>query len=194
MGPSGPPVSAISPSACCLERADLDVCGASVAAASKCARLDELHQVGVAGLVHRKQRDRPVRLRARLGALRRHAAIGCRACAPRNRRSERTPTIGWMPASASLSENSSAPKRLLVSVRPSAGSSCAAASLASFADRQRAFEQRIGRMHLEVHELRVRGRRSVGGGRRATRSVHVACLDHRAAAPKGYPPAIPGQA
>ena len=40
--------------------------------------------------------------------------------------------IGWMPASASLSENSSAPKRLLVSVKPSAGSSCAAASLASF--------------------------------------------------------------
>ncbi len=42
------------------------------------------------------------------------------------------PTIGWMPASASLSENSSAPNRLLVSVSPSAGKPRAAASLASF--------------------------------------------------------------
>src|SRR5712671_936966 len=39
--------------------------------------------------------------------------------------------IGWMPDSASLSENSSAPKRLPVSVRPTAGKPCATASLAS---------------------------------------------------------------
>src|SRR5665647_2849906 len=42
-----------------------------------------------------------------------------------------TPMIGWIPASASLSENSSAPNRLLVSVNPTAGKLLAAASLAS---------------------------------------------------------------
>ena len=41
------------------------------------------------------------------------------------------PMIGWMPAPASFSENSNAPKRLPVSVSASAGCRSAAASSAS---------------------------------------------------------------
>ena len=44
---------------------------------------------------------------------------------------ELQPTIGWMPFPASFSENSSAPKRLLVSVSATAGCRSAAASSAS---------------------------------------------------------------
>ena len=89
------------------------------------------------------------------------AAAGAARCsrvrcgAPRNRPAACTPTIGWMPASASLSENSSAPNRLLVSVSPSAGIAVRGGELGELADRQRAFQQRIGRMHLEVHEARA---------------------------------------
>ena len=39
--------------------------------------------------------------------------------------------IGWMPACAAFSENSSAPKRLAVSVTPTAGMPSAAASFTS---------------------------------------------------------------
>ena len=46
------------------------------------------------------------------------------------------------------------------------------------ADRQRAFEQRIGRMHFEVHERR-------GGGRRGNRLCHAGKLPDRIRPPKG---------
>ena len=42
------------------------------------------------------------------------------------------PMMGWMPASATFSENSSAPKRLLESVSASAGMRSARASATSF--------------------------------------------------------------
>ena len=63
--------------------------------------------------------------------------------------------IGWMPTPAILSENSSAPNMLSVSVSASAGWRSALASSASLRDRQRAFEQRIGRMHVQVHEAEI---------------------------------------
>jgi hypothetical protein len=61
------------------------------------------------------------------------------------------PTIGWMRAWAKLSENSSAPNRLLVSV--SAAPACAARRQRhEMRNGQSPFEQRIGRVHAKMHE------------------------------------------
>ena len=84
------------------------------------------------------------------------------------------PMIGWMPAPAILSENSSAPNMLSVSVSASAGWRSALASSASRAIGQRALEQRVGRMHVQVHEAWV-GRlgshgRPLASGRRLDRA------------------------
>ena len=64
------------------------------------------------------------------------------------------PAMGWMPVPAAFSENSSAPNRLLVSVSASAGCRSAAGRLDDVADLQRPFEQREGRVDMEVDENR----------------------------------------
>ena len=80
---------------------------------------------------------------------------------PRSATESCMPAIGWMPMPASFSENSSAPKRLLVSVSASAGCRSAAASFARSRDLQRALEQRVGRVHVQVHEADVLKTRAI---------------------------------
>jgi hypothetical protein len=65
---------------------------------------------------------------------------------------ERQPMMGWTPAPEGYCENSSAPNRLLVSVRRSPAPIVGLRELRQPRDRQRAFEQRIGRMHPKMHE------------------------------------------
>ena len=151
----------------------------------------ELHHVGVAGLARRKQRDRPVPR----APLRRHASglldrlrLALREIDVQSHADDRLDAglrelVGELERAEEVVGIGQAQRRQLVR----------RGELGELRDRQRTLEQRVRRMDLEVHELRVRGRLGVGGGRRATRSVHAACLDHRAAAPKGYPPAIPGK-
>ena len=62
------------------------------------------------------------------------------------------PTIGWTPVSLVSTENSSAPNRLARSVSPTAGIPASAARLADGVDLDRAFEQRIGRLHPKMDE------------------------------------------
>ena len=193
IGPSGPPVSAISPSAC-SSSAPIVMCARSIVGGLE-MRAARRASSGWRSRPRSSQAARSARRRRGAAARRARAARSAPACAPRNRRRACTPTIGWMPASASLSENSSAPKRLLVSVSPSAGKLVRRGELGELGDRQRAFEQRIGRMHLEVHELRGAGGRASAADGERTRSVHEPVLRPRAPQrPRATRPPIPGQA
>ena len=62
------------------------------------------------------------------------------------------PMIGWMPFSSMASENSSAPKRLPVSVMASAGIAHVVGEPRHLLDGQGAFGQRIGRMGAQMDE------------------------------------------
>ncbi len=64
------------------------------------------------------------------------------------------PMIGWMPEPAIFSENSSAPNMLLVSVSAKRRLVVGLGEFGEPRDRQRAFEQRIGRMKVEMDEIR----------------------------------------
>ena len=188
MGPSGPPVSAIRPSPCASSRS-ISMCGGLVLGGIEEGAGGELHEVLPAALVAGEQRQRAGRLRARLIGAVRAAGRWPAARSPKSTCSVQ-PTIGWMPASASLSENSSAPNRLLVSVSPTAGKPRAARQLGELGDGDGAFQQRVGRVHLEVHELRPLRADSAELGLAALRIVvSMACIAHaNRAARKGCDP------
>ena len=143
----------------------------------------DLHHVGVAGLARRKQRDRAVPR----AALRRHPSglldqlrLALREIDVQSHADDRLDAglrelVGELERTEEVVGIGQAQRRQLVR----------RGELGELRDRQRTLEQRVRRMDLEVHEFRRRGRLSVGSGRRATRSVHAAYLDHGAAAPKG---------
>ncbi len=66
------------------------------------------------------------------------------------------PTIGWMPEAAILSENSSAPNMLSVSVSAKAGWWSFLGKLGELGDLDRALEQRTGRVNVKVDKSGAR--------------------------------------
>ena len=112
---------------------------------------DQADEVPVAGLGRGDEDDVGERLCA-----------GCRRPARDRSASPKSsatwqPMIGWMPFSTIFSANSSAPKRLPVSAMPSAGMPVGGGKLGELLDRQRPFEQRIGRVHAQVNEPDLAG-------------------------------------
>ena len=113
-------------------------------------RAGQLHQVGVTGLAHGQQRDAPrehglgfalERLEARLvlgpvleidgeRAANDRLDAGARQLVGKFQRAEQIVGVG------------NGQRRLLITFR----------QLGEFADRQRALEQRVGRMHFQMHE------------------------------------------
>ncbi len=174
MGPSGPPVSAIRPSRMLGQRPSAVVCAVSTSAASRCARRDELHEVGVADLVHGQQRDVAV---AGLAHGRHAARCRARCGGPRNRSCRVTPTIGWMPVVRQLVGELQRAVEVVGVGQPHRREAVRGGELGQLADGQRAFQQRIGRMHLEVHEARAC--RSRGAGGQASWSVQRGASDVR---------------
>ena len=71
-----------------------------------------------------------------------------------------TPGIGWMPTPESFSENSSAPKRLFGIGQGERGLTIGLGEFRELRDGQRAFQQRIGRMHMQVDEADFAQKRS----------------------------------
>ncbi len=91
--------------------------------------------------------------------------------------------IGWMPDAAIFSENSSAPNMLSVSVSASAGCLSALASSASLPIGQRAFQQRIGGMHVQMHEAWIGRHAGASGFDRGADAVRDSVTDTKSLSP-----------
>ena len=142
-----------------LERGDRGVHRARVVG-PKMRAAHELHQIGVASLARRKERDRPVacaalprcrllhrlRLAPREIDIQRHADNGLDAGVRE--------LVGELQRAEQIAGVGEAERRQLVR----------RGELGQRRDRQRALEQGIGRVDLEVHEFRGPGALSIRGG------------------------------
>ena len=140
----------------------------------KVCAADELHQIGVTTLAHRVERDHAIALGQALsvgpGLLARCGSVSSKSMV------RDTPAIGWIPARAQLVGELEDAEQVVGVGERHCRIAHLLAQLGDGADGQRAFQERIGGMHLEVHETRFHSQRRGADGlsvfRCANRSVH----------------------
>ena len=165
-----------------LQALDLDMRGLVLGGVEEGAG-GELHEVLPAAVVAGEQRQRAGRLRARLigaGALQ---AVGLRPVAEIDlqRAADDRLDAGFRQLVGELER----PEQVVGVGQPNCGKAARRRQLGELGDGDGAFQQRIGRMHLEVHELRplraIRGARSVSAANR----VHGEHCSRKSRRPQG---------